>query len=327
MSKPILVGYDPRRADHAPVELGAELARLTGAPLVVASVEGGAPILPVSTPQNDVDFAIGQIDPDLLPDCGPALKQVDTKLDAYGVRYECRKLRSTSAARALQAEAEIDGAALLIVGSSHRAGPRSVLAGSTAQHLLYGAPCAVGVAPLGWKPEDWRGPGKPAVIGVGYTDTEEGRQALESAHALARHLRAALRVISVVRENLKMRLESEPGWINGRFGNDVEDVEGEYRLLRDRQVRAHIAELGGDVPAEAETLIGDPAEVLVDMSDGLDLLVCGSRGYGPVRGVLLGSVTRRVIAESQAPVVVVPRGVRAALEALLETAPGAATPA
>jgi nucleotide-binding universal stress UspA family protein len=74
-------------------------------------------------------------------------------------------------------------------------------------------------------------------------------------------------------------------------------------------------------------VVGDPADVLVDLSQRIDLLVCGSRGYGPLRGVLLGSVTRRVIAEAHCPVIVLPRGVKAALEALLETAPGAAAPA
>jgi nucleotide-binding universal stress UspA family protein len=327
MSKPILVGYDPRRADHAPVDLGAELARLTGASLVVALVEGGAPILPVGTPQHEFDYAIGQVDPDLVADCAPALEQMEPKLSALGIRFECRRLRSTSAARALQAEAELDDAGLLVVGSSRRAGVGRVLAGSTAERLLHGSPCPVGVAPLEWKAEDWRGPGKPAEIGVAYVDSDEGRQALHSGYALARHVGAALRVVTVVREGLRMRIESEPRIVSGQLGKDVEDVEGEYRLIQERELRSTIAELGDDVPAEAEAIIGDPGDVLADLSQSVDLLVCGSRGYGPLRGVLLGSVTRRVIAEAHSPVIVVPRGVKASLEALLEKAHGAAAPA
>jgi hypothetical protein len=53
----------------------------------------------------------------------------------------------------------------------------------------------------------------------------------------------------------------------------------------------------------------------------------GSRGYGPVRAVLLGSVSRRVADEARCPVLVLPRGVRSSLDALLQEAPGAATPA
>jgi hypothetical protein len=62
------------------------------------------------------------------------------------------------------------------------------------------------------------------------------------------------------------------------------------------------------------------------VTDNLDLLVCGSRGYGPVRAVLLGSVSREVISAALCPVIVLPRGVQAALEALVAEAPGAAAP-
>jgi nucleotide-binding universal stress UspA family protein len=49
----------------------------------------------------------------------------------------------------------------------------------------------------------------------------------------------------------------------------------------------------------------------------VDLLICGSRGYGPARSVLLGGVTRRVTAEAHCPVIVLPRGTEAGLQALL----------
>jgi nucleotide-binding universal stress UspA family protein len=81
------------------------------------------------------------------------------------------------------------------------------------------------------------------------------------------------------------------------------------------------------VPVDVEALVGEPAEVLVDLSQHLDLLVCGSRGYGPARAVLLGSVSRRVASEAHCPVIVVPRGVKAPLEALVAQTPGAAAPA
>jgi hypothetical protein len=45
------------------------------------------------------------------------------------------------------------------------------------------------------------------------------------------------------------------------------------------------------------------------------------------RAVLLGSVSRRVAPEAHRPVVVLPRGVKASLEALAREAPGAAAPA
>ena len=60
------------------------------------------------------------------------------------------------------------------------------------------------------------------------------------------------------------------------------------------------------------------------VSEHLDLLVCGSRGYGPVRAVLLGGVSRRLTAEAHCPVIVLARGVTSSLEALMAESPGAA---
>ena len=82
--------------------------------------------------------------------------------------------------------------------------------------------------------------------------------------------------------------------------------------------------LDGDVPVETDAFVEDPADVLIRVSEHLDLLVCGSRGYGPLRAVLLGGVSRRLTAEAHCPVIVLPRGVTSALEALMAASPGAA---
>lgn len=53
-------------------------------------------------------------------------------------------------------------------------------------------------------------------------------------------------------------------------------------------------------------LVGDVVGLLADLPD-IDLLGCGSRGYGPVRRVLLGGVSSRLMRRSVNPVLVVPR--------------------
>jgi nucleotide-binding universal stress UspA family protein len=48
--------------------------------------------------------------------------------------------------------------------------------------------------------------------------------------------------------------------------------------------------------------------MIAEASDGVvDLLVCGSRGYGPMQRALLGSVSEELIARARQPVLVVPR--------------------
>jgi nucleotide-binding universal stress UspA family protein len=69
-----------------------------------------------------------------------------------------------------------------------------------------------------------------------------------------------------------------------------------------------VSSLGSAVEIGHRLLDGDPAGELARASSGLDVLVVGSRGYGAVRTVLLGSVARELVRTSACPVVVVPRG-------------------
>ena len=60
--------------------------------------------------------------------------------------------------------------------------------------------------------------------------------------------------------------------------------------------------------ADRHVLTGDVVEVLAELDEtDVDVLFCGSRGYGPVRRVLLGGVSSRLVRRARSPVVVVPR--------------------
>jgi nucleotide-binding universal stress UspA family protein len=52
-------------------------------------------------------------------------------------------------------------------------------------------------------------------------------------------------------------------------------------------------------------------EELADRSRDLDLLVVGSRSHGPVRRVLLGSTSTRLVREAACPLLILPRGAQA----------------
>jgi nucleotide-binding universal stress UspA family protein len=305
MSRPILAGYDPETADRAPVEFAAAAARFTGAPLIVCAVSGRH------------DAATGEIDHDLGGDASGALARIEQELETEGIAVEYRELSGTSAAGALHRAAEEHDAGLLVVGSTRRGTVGRVLPGSTADRLMHGAPCPIAVVPAGWA-----GRGELKAIGVAYVDTEEGREALRGAHALARAAGAKLRAITAVQVNPAWFGETEAG-TPVRPPKHMEEVEGEHRLAAEAALRRQVAELGDDVPVEADAFIGDPAEALVTVSEHLDLLVLGSRGYGPLRAVLLGGVSRQVAAQAHCPVIVLPRGVKAPLEQLFTAPRGA----
>jgi nucleotide-binding universal stress UspA family protein len=86
-----------------------------------------------------------------------------------------------------------------------------------------------------------------------------------------------------------------------------------YRRRAEREARARLGEFaaGADLPSKRVQLIvghGDPSRVLLEreQEEGCDLLVVGKRGKTVVEELLLGSVTKHVLAEATTDVLVVP---------------------
>jgi nucleotide-binding universal stress UspA family protein len=210
---------------------------------------------------------------------------------------ELRLVSRRSPAEGLGSLAADAGAALIAVGSSRRSRLERVLVGSVAEDLMSGAPVPVAVAPRGFA--DAARPDHPA-IGCAYDGSPESDGALRLATALAQELDGRLRVIAV-----HQRIA---------FGGQVSVTAVGYSSVNDAMraaLQERLSQATSAMPdglhAEARLLDGDPAEALVAESEALDLLVAGSRGYGPVRSVLLGSVSRALVRGAACPVVVSPR--------------------
>jgi nucleotide-binding universal stress UspA family protein len=211
-------------------------------------------------------------------------------------RPELRLVSGASPAAGVQAVAEEVGASLIVVGSSHRSGLGRVFAGSVAESMLTGASVAVAIAPHGYADRKT----DLVTIGCGFDGSPESHEALAWAAALARRRRARLRALAV-HARLAFGGVSTIGALGLESANDA------LRRALDERLRDALASLADGLDAGARLLNGDPAVELATASADLDLLAVGSRGYGPVRRVLLGSVSRELVRSAACPVVVLPR--------------------
>jgi nucleotide-binding universal stress UspA family protein len=259
-------GPEPRRAAPPPVlvvvrssdppahdalALAARLAALQAAPLVVVPVADGVELSRIRAWARAVLPA--DVRHRVLPVAGPA-----PNLEIQAVALEL-------------------GAQLIVVGSAP-GGPagRVHLDRWEASAVVHNAPCAVAVAPAGYRDVDRD---ELLAVGVAFDGLPESHGPLHSAQTLAAAAGARLRVIAVA-------------------GDDTEPAE----LARG------LAALPPDAAVDVVEERGDVIALLTRASEDLDLLVCGSRDRRPLRRLALGRTPLALMRSAACPLVVVAPG-------------------
>ena len=280
----LLVGADEREGGLDALELARVLAGEEGGEALVATVLSIGP-LPLA-------YAI--LPDDEAAEAEPIFAAARERLAATAL--ETRAYVGGSPGGVLNSLAESGDFDAVVVGSAHRGAVGRALIGSVGGNLLDGSPTDVAIAPRGYGAQRHEA---PRTIGVAFDGSPESRAALERAATLAARLGARLRVLTVVVPAVASPV-MHPGVYTGQAPPEPERVIAAGREAAEAAAPA--------VAAESVRLDGDPAAELVRAcEDGLDLLVVGSRGYGPLTRVLLGSVSRRVVGEAPCPVIVVRR--------------------
>jgi nucleotide-binding universal stress UspA family protein len=93
-------------------------------------------------------------------------------------------------------------------------------------------------------------------------------------------------------------------------GRAPASVEKEVEEREAANLREAIAKAAPDAPGaqvDPEIHYGHPAQALIELSGGTDLLVLGRHGHGRVFGKHFGSVTLHCVNNAECPVVVVHR--------------------
>lgn len=223
-------------------------------------------------------------------DCKRLLDDARTQLP--GVEIETRVYAGSSPAFVLSDIAEKERVDLVVVGSPHRGAIGRALIGSVAEGLLHGVTIPTVAAPRGYARDDHSAFN---VVGVAYNGSPESILALAYAQGLAAQSNAGIRVLSVDEPMTVM-----PGVVGYTPPPPIDSAE-----LIDEALGA----IDDDLHADGRRLFGPIPSSLADAcGDGIDILVAGSRGYGPAGRILLGSVSTQLIHKAPCPVLVVPRG-------------------
>lgn len=275
----LIVGNDGSLRSRDAMALAAQLASVAPAQLTVITTYLG-----LDVPDGDLSVAGRE---DALRAQDQAKREFPDLEATYRIRL------SSSAARALHEEADELGADLIVMGTSQTRGLARLTGASVTEAVLVAAPCAVAVAPIGFHER----PTTPLRrVGVAYVATADARRALRTGIDIAQAAGAELRLISAVCADPL----TVPIHLEGR-------ATGVLRSVASAGLEAAAREVPEGLALETVVADGDPGPVLIDASHHLDLLVLGSRAYGPMRRTLLGSVSARVVRGAHCPVIVEPR--------------------
>ena len=159
---------------------------------------------------------------------------------------------------------------------------------------------APSVSPEGHSAEghsaEGHGASNEARIVVGVDGSENSKHALEWAARQAGYTGATLEVI------IAWDYPATYGWVPV----PPEDYGlADYAEKALNETIAAVLGAGTSVKVERRVVQGHAAEVLVNASEGAELLVVGSRGYGGFADALLGSVSTYAVHHAHGPVTVI----------------------
>jgi nucleotide-binding universal stress UspA family protein len=205
-----------------------------------------------------------------------------------GESVELSRIAAHSPGAGLHREAEVREADLLVVGSSSRGLLGRAALGDDTRAALNGSPCAVAIAARGYGEH----PVPPSRVGVAYNGSAESEAALAAALAIAAPTRAEVIALEVV------GIPNTPflGFAPAAYAETVKEL-----LAAGKERMAQLSS------AQGRAEYGVPGEELAEFSGEVDVLVVGSRSYGPLKRLVLGSTSDYLERHARSALLVLPR--------------------
>ena len=296
----IVVGYDGSAGSRLALAWAAETARLHGKRLTLVHSVNVAMV--PAYPAMD----LSELEP-LLADAAKSLVddgavRAGATLDASQV--ETQYWLGSPAAQLVDTSGQAD---LVVVGSRGRGRVLAGLLGSTSYAVAAHAKCPVVVVrgPAGPAPDELPMPPRPGRghdVVVGVDDSASADRAVDAAAEVAEREGAILHVV---------RVAHSPSMEAWAYAEVAKGGTEETHALRDHAEQSvtraanHVRAQHPKLMVTTEVLYGDPGQSLADLGATAGLIVVGSRGHGGFAGMLLGSVSHRVIHDAACPVMVV----------------------
>ncbi len=289
----ILLATDGSTGAELAAETASELAKRTGSELHVLYVLS----LPIDT-QDPSSFE-PEVRRLMEERTRATLKELVVGIEASGGKVAGSHLGIGRPDAEIVEKAEGVGAGLIVMGSRGYGPIRQALIGSVSDSVVRHAHCPVMVV---------RGEALafPAGILLAIDGSEEANLAALTAADLAKSTDSELHAVHVGRMPTVLYEYPGPLVLDAELRSRMEEgAERETRTILEEQVRK-IREAGGHV-AEAHARLGHPDTEIVGLAGrlGAGLIVMGSRGRGPLKRALMGSVSDSVVRHAHCPVLVV----------------------
>ena len=282
----ILLATDGSTEAELAADTASALAKRTGSELHVLHVLG----LPIDT-QDPSSFE-PEVRRQMEERSRATLEELVGGIESSGGKVAGSHLGVGRPDAQIVEKAEEIGTGLIVMGSRGYGPIRRALIGSVSDSVVRHAHCPVMVVrgePLAF----------PTNILLATDGSEEADLASATAVDVAQRTDSELHVVHVG--------EVRPVYHPERHGylTHYEELQEEAQHLLDRQVEE--IESAGGIVASAHLRMGHPDTEIMGLAGrlGAGLIVVGSRGRGPLRRALMGSVSDSVVRHAHCPVMVV----------------------